>query len=164
MKFITKRNSATGKKFLEIEERKLEALRAQKRMAKELGYEQWREAYWVAFGGVSSIMFKDRHKVDKKVWKNVNNCPDEWMPRLNTKEGKAIDDKLKTLPTISADDLNQCIGFDGAPFKSIGFTHNSDEYFGFEIVDGWKIKIPKDCKEVTTTKYNSIFGKEKELA
>ncbi len=79
------------------------------------------------------------------------------MPKLNSKVGKEIKKRFKEMPVISIDELNQCIGFNGAPFKTIGFAQKNKEYFGFIIDKDWKIKVPKDCEEVTETKYNSLF-------
>ena len=157
MKFITKRNGKTGKKFSEIEKQKNVCHKEQCKLSKEMGFVEWRNAYWAVWGGVSSVIFKDENKVDKKLWKNVEGHSDEWMPRRNSKEGKLLHGKLISLSKVSIDDLNECIGFDGAPFKTIGFAFNSKTYFGFEVEEKWDVKIPKDCKEVTTTKYNSLF-------
>lgn len=133
MQFITKRNSATGKKFLEIEKQKSACHKAQADIAKELGFTKWRHGYWTVWGGFSSVIFDDKTKVDNKVWKNVDGKKDERMPRLNTKEGKIIANKLKSAPVVSIDSLNKCIGFDGAPFNTIGFAHQSKIYFEFSF-------------------------------
>lgn len=157
MKFITKKSSETGKKFAEIVERRNACFAAQKKIIDELGATKWRQAYWIAWGGISSIIFPDKNNVNKRIWKNINKSSDEWMPRLNNADGKAIMEKIKSLPTVSVNDLNQCIGFDGAPFKTIGFSSNNKDYFGFLAGEDWGIKIPKDCKEVTVTEYNQLF-------
>ncbi len=153
MHFITKTNSETGKKFQVISKKAEEALKSEKALSKELGFKQWRGGYWMAFGGFSSVIFDN--PPDKKLWKSVNG--NEWMPRLTSKEGKAIAAKLAATPRVGVDELNKCIGFNGAPFKRIGFAQGNKQYFGFKIDENWKVKIPKDCEEVTTTKYNQLF-------
>lgn len=153
MHFITKKTSETGKKFQVISEKADAVLKADKAVAKEIGFEQWRGGYWLVWGGFSSLIFKE--KPDEKVFKKVNG--NEWMPRLNTKAGKEIQAKLDATPRVTIDELNQCIGFDGAPFKTIGFAQNNKDYFGFIVDEKWEVKIPKDCEEVTVSKYNEIF-------
>lgn len=160
MHFITKKTSETGKKFQKIAEKASEVTKANRAVAKEIGFDEWRRGYWLVFGGFSSIIFKD--KPDEKVWKKNNG--NEWLPRMNTKAGKEIQAKLDATPKVSIDELNQCIGFDGAPFKTIGYAQNNKDYFGFIVDEKWKVKIPKDCKEVTVSNYNELFksvGKKK---
>lgn len=153
MYFITKKTSATGKKFKAIDLRMDEISKQNKKIAKEIGFDSWRKGYWTAFGGFSSLIFKK--EPDMKIYKRNNGS--EWMPRLNCKEGKEIQDKLNSGNTVERNELNMCIGFDGAPFSTIGFARNNKTYYGFSIDEKWKIKVPKDCKEITVTKYNSLF-------
>lgn len=157
MKFITKRTSKTGKKFMALLDKIQECRVAQNKMSKEIGFSEWRGAYHVSFGGVSSVIFKDKKSVDKKVWKNVNGSDNEWMPRLNTKIGKGIYLKLKSLPTISKEELNDCVGFKGNPFQSIGVNFTNKDFIGFELIEKWEYKAPEDCEEVTVTRYNKLF-------
>lgn len=154
MYYITKRNSETGKKFQLISDRMTSIFEQQKQLSYELGFDEWRQGNWVFYGGYSSLIFPS--EPDKKVYKETI-YENEWMPRLNTKLGKGIQAKLDSIPTISIDEANQCIGFNGAPFKMIGFSRGNEEYFGFSIREEWKIKVPLDCQEVTTTMYNSLF-------
>lgn len=158
MRFVTLRSSATGKKFALVEQKKSQAQKAINKLGKELGFKQFRHGYWTAFGGISAILFPDKVKVDPKVWREVDRG--EWMPRANTKAGKEIMTKIKSLPSVGIHELNKCIGFDGAPFKTIGVDFNNKRYVSFEVEDDWKIKIPKDCKEVTVTSYRTLFGRK----
>jgi hypothetical protein len=153
MYFITKRTGPTGKKFQLIADRMDAIFKMQKDLSKEIGFTKWRPGYFCFYGGFSAVVFQT--PPDTKLWKKVNG--DEWMPRMSSKAGKALQAKLSTCPKITPDEINACIGFDGHPFKTIGFSQNSKTHFGFVTSAKWDIKIPKDCKEVTETKYNSIF-------
>ena len=154
MYFITKKTSVTGKKFQIIADKMNVVQDAQKALAKEMGFKAWRKGYWCFCGGFSSIIFEKAP--DEKLWKKVNG--NEWMPRLNSKAGKELEAKLDACPKIKGNEINECIGFkDGFPFKTIGFAMRSKTHFGFVVGENWDVKIPKDCKEVTITKYNSIF-------
>lgn len=156
MYFITKKTSETGKNFQKIAEKMDVIFNANKKLSEEIGFEQWRGGYWSAFGGFSSLIFKE--KPDEKVFKKVNG--NEWLPKLSNKLGKEIQARLDASPKISIEELNQCIGFNGAPFKTIGFARNNKEYFGFVVQEEWKVEIPQDCEEVTVSSYNKLFRKE----
>lgn len=157
MYFITPKTSDTGQKFKSIWDKIDLSLKAQKDLAKELGFYQWRLGYFKVAGGISSVSFKK--EPDKKVWKNVNGAKDEWMPKKNTKEGSNIYKKMEALPSVSNNTMNKVIGLDDM-FKTIGFARNEEkEYYGFTIKDYWDIKIPDDCEEVLASRYNQLFRK-----
>lgn len=157
--FKTLRTSETGLKFQEIEKREEECRNAVIALSDELGFESWRPVYWSAYGGVSACIFPDGVTPDLKIWKKVNG--DEYMPRLNCKDGKELNKKFEALPRVSIDELNMCIGFGGAPFKTIGFASNNETHIGFIVGANWGCKIPNDCTEVTYTEYQTLFGKKK---
>lgn len=153
MYLITKKSTETGKKFETVANKSKVVLEAQKALSKEIGFSQWRDGYWLVWGGFSALIFKT--PPDSKVFKKVNG--NEFMPKLNTKEGKVIQAKLDASPRITIEELNQCIGYNGSPFHTIGFAQKNKKYFGFVVGDDWGVKIPKDCEEVTVTKYNQLF-------
>nr|DAD67779.1 MAG TPA: hypothetical protein [Siphoviridae sp. ctjjE1] len=156
MYFITEKNSETGKKFQKIANKLNVCFENQKALAKKYGFTSWRGAYWVVAGGISSVMFPKGTTIDIKVWKEVKKG--EYMPRLNTKQGKAIQADLEQAITISKAELNACIGWDEGFSKHIGFCKANNEYFGFTIDDDWTdIIIPNDCTEITATKYRELF-------
>lgn len=159
MKFITPRDSATGKKFAEIVKKAKQATDAQKAFAKQYKISEWRQAYWSVWGGISAVAFKKGVKVDTTIWRNVNGSKDEWMPRKNTRMGKFIMAEIDALPIVRNNDLSACIGYKNM-FNQIGFNASNKKYFGFSVLEKWKVKIPNDCEEVTTTKYNLLFKEE----
>lgn len=156
MYYITKQNSKTGKRFKEISTKIEQVTYECKKVATQLGLKKWRPSNWLAYGGFYSIIFDT--PPDPKVWKRIDNMPNEYMPKLNTTKGKQIQELLDATPRIGQHELNECIGFNnGAPWKTIGFAQNNKEYFGFEIGEDWNVKIPADCTEVTRTRYNELF-------
>ena len=156
MHFITEKNSETGKNFQKIADKLDVCFENQKALAEKYGFTSWRGAYWVVAGGISSVMFPKGTTIDIKVWKEVKKG--EYMPRLNTKQGKAIQADLEQAITISKAELNACIGWDEGFSKHIGFCKANNEYFGFTIDDDWTdIIIPNDCTEITATKYRELF-------
>jgi hypothetical protein len=155
MYFITEKTSETGKKFQAISEQKKIAIKAQKELANKYNFSSYRKAYWCVFGGMSSCL-NFSETPDSKIWKK-NISTSEYYPKKSTKEGKLIWQEIQDLPVVDIEDLNMCVGFDGAPFNTIGFADNNKKYFGFEVDIKWGVKIPKDCEEVLESKYNSLF-------
>ena len=159
MYFITPKNSETSKKFQKIADKLDVCFENQKALAEKYGFAAWRGEYWVAAGGISSVVFPEGTTVDTKVWREVRY--DEYMPRLNTKQGKAIQADFDQALTISKAELNACIGWKEGFSEHIGFCKNNNEYFGFIIEnDLTDIVIPNDCTEVTTSKYKELFKNE----
>ena len=158
MYFITKKDSETGRKFQKIVDKFDICFENQKALANKYGFTSWRGAYWVIDGGISSVIFPKDTIVDTKVWKKVKDKENEYTPRLNTKQGKAVQADFDQAPTISRSELNACVGWD-EEFSNIGFDKGNDKYFGFCVSEDCDVVIPKDCKEITTTTYRELFGK-----
>ncbi|WP_394749500.1 hypothetical protein [Spongiimicrobium salis] len=154
MKFKTKKTSWTGKRFallqLEIDRAHLAA----SKLAKDLGAKSWRRAPFSVFGGISCLHFEN--EPDPKIWKKLH---DGYSPKKNSKAGKDIHNRIMALPTIIVDRLNHCVGFEGGPFKSIGYNSNNADYFGFSVGDDWEFNAPDDCVEITVNEYKKLFGK-----
>ena len=163
MKFKTKRTSETGKKFAIIEDRLQQSLKASQKLAKELGAKDFREAYWVAGGGISSLVFPHDF-TPPPYYKKVNHSSElnEWMPKLNIKAGKEIMERINALPRVGIGELNKCIGFQEDMFKTIGFNMMNEEYFLFSAEEEWLDKLPADCEEITVGEYNAL-AENKEL-
>ena len=158
MFYITKKESETGKKFTELLKKKEIAIQAQKEVSEKYGFETYRGAYWQVWGGFSSCLdFKETP--DKKLW-GKGAEKGEYFPKKNSKAGKAIWNEINDMPCVSRFDLNECVGFDSAPFKKIGFAFNNDTYYGFTDSKDWNLKVPKDCEEVTESKYDELFKDE----
>ncbi len=155
MYFITPKKSKTGQKFQKIYDKRDICFDAQEAFSNKYKFKTWRHAYNVAFGGMCSCADFEETP-NPKIW-GKGAVDGEYFPKKNSNEGKAILNEIRDLPTVSQDELNMCIGFDGAPFKTIGFCWFSDEYFGFSVGEKWHVKIPDDCEEVTTTKYRETF-------
>ena len=160
MYFITKKESETGKKFQKIVDKLKVCLEDQKALADKYGFISWRGAHWEVAGGISSVTFHKCTTVDAKLWKLVKGKT-EYKPRLNTKEGKAVQADFDQATVITKGELNACIGWGESFFKNIGLEWNKDEYFCFKIEEDWTdVPIPSDCTEITTSKYRELFKKE----
>jgi len=155
MKFKTLRTSETGKKFANVDAKMKECFEAAKALIDELGAKQWRGAYWVAAGGISSLFFPKGFEIPSYYKKQ----DDGYSPKRSLKKGKEIHAKIKALPTVSIKELNACIGFDEKMFKTIGFNTANPAYYLFSVEEEWNCTIPDDCEEITTTEYNKLTKK-----
>jgi len=159
MKYITLKTSETGKKFMACYEKMIEASIQAKELAISLGAKEWRPLpSMIAIGGISSLIFDN--VPDRKIWKNVYGTSNEWMPKLNTKEGRLIHSLIESLPNVPRREIGRCIGFDSCPYKGVGFEIGEGAYIGFSVMEEWNVQVPDDCEEVTTTRYNVLLGKE----
>ncbi len=160
MYFLTKKESETGKKFQKIMDKLDICHKDQKALADKYGFTSWRRSSWEAAGGISSVTFHKCATVDAKLWKLVKGKT-EYSPRLNTKEGKALQAEFKQATVITKGELNACIGWGEDFINCIGLDWNNDEYFCFYIEEDWTdVPIPADCTEITTSKYRELFKRE----
>ena len=157
MYFITKKDSETGKKFQKIIDKLDVCHKDQKALADKYGFTSWRRSSWEAAGGISSVTFHKSATIDPKLWKLVKG-KNEYSPRLNTKEGKALQAEFKQATVITKGELNACIGWGEDFIHSIGLDLNNDESFCFYIEEDWTdVPIPAECKEITNSKYKKLF-------
>ena len=112
MYFITPKNGETGKKFQKIMDKLDVCRKDQKALADKYGFTSWRRASWEVAGGISSVTFHKCANVDAKLWKLVKGKT-EYKPRLNTKEGKALQAEFNQATVITKGELNACIGWGG---------------------------------------------------
>ncbi len=154
MKFKTLRTSKTGKKLAEISKKRQEARSAVLDLGEKWGFTKHRPDAFEVWGGVSAIVFDK--EPDMKLWKKAGHNENEYMPRLNNKEGKKLGAILHGLPTVSSFDLNKCVGYNGAPISTIGFNSNNIKYYLFSVGDNWDFTPPKDCKEITVSEYKKL--------
>lgn len=160
MKFITKRDSETGKKFAEYEAKRQEAIKSTHNLVfTEIGATEYRSKSSHSTGGISSLIF-DSNFIIPDYMKKVRSG--EFMPKASIKEGKELLEKIQALPTVSNIELNNCIGFDDF-FNTIGFDPRNEEYFIFTCKEEWEIQIPADCEEITTTRYKELVPNDKIL-
>lgn len=161
MNFITHRDSKTGKALSEIIEKGHECNKAAIELSEELGAIQFRPGYWCAYGGITSLVFEEGKYPDPKHWKQTFE-KNEFMPKKNTKEGKALSKKINELPAVVWRELNAGIGWNER-FSCIGLNYNVS-YIGIKIEEAWIEKkglvMPEDCKEVTVTEYKTIFQQD----
>jgi hypothetical protein len=155
MYFITLKSSQTGQKFQEILDKIAFAKKSQKAFCEKYKCLKLRPDRFAVFGGVSSCA-EFMYTPDPKIWKKGLG-PNEFFPRASSKIGKEILQEINEMPKISRDELNSCIGYEADMIETIGFAFSDIEYFGFSVGEDWKVEIPSDCEEITTSKYKELF-------
>lgn len=156
--YKTSKESETGKKFTELERRGDVCYQALKAFLDKYGFEQYRPSRISHIGGISSCI-NPLQPLDRKLWRKAGYGINEWMPKLNTKEGKAIMAEIEALPIVDIDELNEVVGYQGNGFKSsnIGFSPKDKSFYGFILSDKWNITPPSDCIEITASEYKTFF-------
>lgn len=156
MKFITLRTSATGKKYIALREKMDVAIKEQERLARKYKLKEWRSKNYTVAGGFSAVIFKDKINPDKKIWKFVNNSRNEYMPKMNVKEGKLIGQEFEAMPVVGIFEFSDAIKLKKFLCQP-GVSWLNKKYIGISIVDSWNHKMPSDCKEITVGEYEKIF-------
>lgn len=152
MKYRTLKSSNTGRKLQELLDRANKGYDEIEALGIKYNFKQYKEGYWKAYGGISGIVFEK--EPDRRVWKMTENG---WMPKLNTKEGKAIQKEFDKLNSVWHWELNQAVGVN-ENYKFAGFSGDTNEtYFGFEISDTWEFKKQNDCEKITLELYDELF-------
>lgn len=156
MYYRTKKDSKTGLKLQAIVDKKNKAHKECVALSEKYGFKSWRSGYWVAFGGISSVIFEHKpdSKPDSKIW-GKGAAKGEYMPKLNSKAGKAINEEMEFLTVVSPVDLNQCVGCK-ENINRIGFTFSDSEYFGFQTGKDYSIEVPDDCEEILESVYKNM--------
>lgn len=165
MRFIFKKDSPTGKEFKSMVDKcGLYNTKAYD-LAIELGGKSFRLGWGAIAGGISSIVFEPENHPDPKLWKSSGVGRHEFMPKKNSREGKAIAKRIEDLPEITYQDLNNLLGFtDINPFSHPGYNTGNDQYFGFHFSDEWNFQPNEDMEEITVGRWNELFEIEKQEA
>lgn len=162
MKYICRRDSETGKKFLELRDRiKLVSEEADKE-AKKFGTDEYYSHRWAIEGGIEAIVLNNGTLPDGTIPEGLRqskdfNSDNVFVPNLKTKKGKEIKKRWDSLPNVSKIELNIIVNHKETMFSNVGYNFNNEEYVGFIVGEKWNVKVPEDCEEITVTKWNELF-------
>ncbi len=158
--FKTPKISETGKKFQALIDKAMTIREAINKFCKEQGGTgSYVHTNMYAFGtDVIAIEFLENP--DPKIWKKNKQHKGFFAPRMNSKQGKEIYEKMSSLPKIETEELNAIIGVKESFLTTIGYATTNKEYFGFQTehdrVES-TTDIPNDCQEITFTEYENLF-------
>lgn len=152
-------NSGTGKKFQELGEMLKAKQNALEALRDKYGFKNIYTMNESFGGGIHSVKgFIE--EPDKKHWRKVE-ATSGYYPSKRTLKGREILKEFKAVPVVASRDINSCVGFDGEPFRTIGYNMMKPDsgYYGFQVGDDWRFTAPADCEEVTRSQYLEIFEK-----
>lgn len=153
------KNSEFGEKLNSVLEKRHKCFDAAKKLCEKYRFHQYRGAYWCYFGGISACIQFDETP-DPKLWKKVRY--NEYMPKKNSKEGKAIQQEIEALPIIHRMDINKLFGLD--IFSGIGLIFSHPQFIGLEFgteKEHTPTNISNDLIEITHSEYNSLNTSKK---
>lgn len=158
--YKTKRKSKTGMKLQSVVEKIKQAQDQALSLMEAMSAEHIRGSNWEFAGGISAFVYDDDSNIPE-VMKRVNkrDTDRDYMPKLNSKGGKALQNKIDGLLTVSKMELSKCVGYDCDIFSCIGFCRTNTEYLLFQTDEEWSVDIPFDCLEITGTEYKSLSEK-----
>lgn len=161
MKFKVDKQSKTGQKIQsmldEMREARAETVNFLNDLSEEIGFDI-QQHYGISrrVGGVSAIMVPKDHPLrDGKAWKPFHHDHNAICPRLNTREGKAMQDRWDQLKSVSWTELNKIVGLND-PWKTIGFREGSERYFLLAMPDNWKYEPVEDVIPIKESEYYLI--------
>lgn len=156
-----RKDSETGKKFQALLDKADVAHEEVKAMCDKYGAREYRGSRFALWGGLSSLVFPNGNP-DIRVWKKYRtgkyDSGREFCPRMDRKEGRAVQEEWDAMTMVRRNDLNALVGFHD-PFMQacIGFDFNHPEYFGVTVLRKWKCRLNIDFTEITATQYDKLF-------
>jgi hypothetical protein len=160
MYYKVPKSSPTGERLTALQERMKAANDAAMELIKSIGAETFRYGHWTIAGGVSSIIFPagKPEKSELKHWKR-GKLKGEYMPSERTKQGKELIAKLRSLPRVDRNDLNNIVGYHDK-FNVCGIMWNREmDYYLVEFMENWKYEVPADGEELTRSQYVELSKK-----
>lgn len=104
--------------------------------------------------GTGLVAFRFSNEPDMKIWKK-HKIDGYYEPRLKSKKGKEIQNKIFNLQRIDKAELSDAIGL-SCWFRSPGFTEVKN-YYLFNLESSWEHKMPNDCAEITGSEYDKLL-------
>lgn len=150
-RFKTKRESATGKKFMAFHDELIHCYKETQALVNEMGADYFFPDHKCVRSGISGVSFAEGMDVPphfKKV-KGGNG----YYPNRRFKLGREFDKKIKALPVVTGEQLNACAGFGEWPAKKIGVSYTDGAHVFFSLQKDWEYTVPADCDEITEQQY-----------
>lgn len=158
---VTDPNTPLHQALTALWERVIEARNAMKEMGDEIGSHKVVSArgWTILEGGISQAEFDS--PPDKKMWCKGSRAG-LYRPRLSTKEGIALSQRLGELPIINTSELNDLIGFNPRDYQYVDLNgmhmpqHPSWVYKEgihlFRYPSLFKGEIPAEFEEIPASK------------
>ena len=155
MYFKTLKDSETGQKITRIKEKMSNAFGEAQKIANEVNADKWRSCDkfpYAVVGGISSFLIT---KNIPEYFKPLGG-PNEYMPNLTKKEGKALQERINQLPKVTHAELNLAVGYNNDT-NCIGYVFDSKyKWYLFSLHRDWDYTPPADCLEITASEYKLL--------
>ncbi|UJF29873.1 hypothetical protein L0B70_00325 [Kaistella sp. 97-N-M2] len=153
--FKTKKDSETGKKIQALVDRAKNAEEEINKFVDELKSDRKYLTSDRYILGTGIVGLKFEIEPDMKVWKKFHGFPFYYSPRMSSKEGKQLQEKLNSFDKVCRTEIGETIGFDDF-LKTPGIELNGVDYFGIAFGSDWNHSLPTDCVEITGSEYNNL--------
>lgn len=153
--FKTKKDSETGKKIQALVDRAKNAEEEINKFVDELNSDRKYLTSDRYILGTGIVGLKFETEPDMKVWKKFHGFPFYYSPRMSSKEGKKLQEKLDSFDKVWKTEIGETIGFDDF-FKTPGIQIKGVDYFGIAFGSDWNHTLPTDCFEITGSEYNNL--------
>lgn len=164
MYFTVKKDSETGKKFMELADKMDQQHADEKALAEKYGFNQW--VRWNMGGGIAKVIFPDGTNPDKKLWNESSHVSGKtcYAPNKRTKAGKELHRELNGVTKVYPEDYNRPVMISDR-WDHIGIALPKEgDIIGFYVSEKMldEFKQPEDCTEVTRSAYMEIFNKNEQ--
>ncbi len=153
--FKTKKTSSTGEKIQNLVDRAKKANNEINEFVDELKSDRRyliNERY-ILGTGIAGLKFETQP--DMKIWKEFKGFPNYYSPRMSSKEGKLLAEKINSFDKVGRDEISEAIGLNDF-FRMPGLKLCDSDYFGITVDKGWNHKMPGDCIEITGSEYDNL--------
>ncbi|BBQ07958.1 hypothetical protein [Elizabethkingia anophelis] len=152
--YATLKTSETGKAFQKLVD---EGARIKKEIVAyldDIGADDYACDAYSHFGtGIIEVGFST--EPDSKIWKPSRYHKGCYTPRLSSKQGKMINEKLLSFDNIDDVAVNRIVGMRSL-LRTVGYNMGTGAFFGFTVNSEWKHVMPIDCTEITGTDYDNL--------
>lgn len=157
MYYITLKNTATAKRISALLDNRQNCIVMAQAEINKCGARNCRIAKGAVWGGCS-VLLDFEVPPNPKDFRKVQ---DGWMPKKSTLRGKKMAEALERLPTITADQINDCVGYKSAdPEEHIGlYSADKVQYYGI-VISNKDFVPPGDCQKITDAHFNKLFDIE----
>lgn len=134
MKFKVLPGTLTYERLTALLDKMRNANKSAKTLAIELGAEAWTLAYgpFVISGGLSGLQMKEQ----PKGWRKVGGYKNVYFPSTRLKANQEVIKRIKELPIITCDELNEITGYEEEDIPSKGRGYIWSTHMGFNFNNG----------------------------
>lgn len=150
-------DSELGKKCEALSNKLVATHEALSEFVRKYGFKGWQNGILSAKGSIVACIADESYSPDMTVWKIVEKESRKYMPRLNTKAGKAIRKEINMLPQVKSSEINELVGYNSVSVEHIGFSFQKEGFYGITLFDSWDITMPKDAIPIFPIEYKNLF-------